>query len=368
MFDYEKKIAAAETYARKYLVDPSVDSVFIGGSLTAGLGSPTSDVDLFVLMTNEAVFPRKTWQAIVENTRIDIEVYTIREFEEALDDVLSMTFSRSEIPIVWGLKSKMDLIARFENSVIVKRSGYLDKANERLATCKKNFCSLLTNYWSLVIEAVKEDFVGSVLADDYHTAAYLGQNLLSVAGKSFVSAFGDTYFGEKWVYQQLKRSCLNQHVFKRFFSLQTGEWVRDGRHGAVEVLCMAQNLILAAQAKNAIKGQDMFDPNVFFAPMECRADAFCRNPLFGAFKVGEGVQMHWEMHKDIVLSARLLCLMGIVHMRCLSEVLKLIREREELVRVFGEVDERAVAEMICKLRAKELLMETPSDISALICL
>lgn len=365
MIECGEKIASAEKYAEKFSPDPTVDSVFIGGSLTAGLGSLTSDVDLFVLVEENASL-RKTWQAIVENNRIDVEVYTIREFETALDDVLSVDFSREAISKVWALKSKMDLIARFERSVVVKRSKMLKEAEQRLAAEKDKFYALLTNYWSLVFEAVKEDFIGSVLAGDYQTAVYLGQNLLSVAGKSFVSAFGDSYFGEKWVYQQLKRSCLSRETFQKFFSLQMGEWNRDGRRGAVEVLYMAQNLILAAQTMNTCRGRWMFDPNAFFTSFERGDNCFYRNPLYGAFKVGEGVQVHWEMHKDVVLSSRLLCLMGIAHKRCVHDMYQLIRENDDLVKIFGEVDEDALEGMLGKLQAKGLVLAAPSDASTLI--
>lgn len=366
MLGYENKITSAEAYAERFLSDWSVDSVFIGGSLTAGLGSPTSDVDLFVLTEDKADSSQRTWQAVMENTRIDIEVYSIREFEGALHDVLSTDFNRREIASIWDLKSKMDLIARFENSVVVKQSERLDGAKQKLEADKDRFYVLLANYWSLVVEAIKEDFIGSVLAEDYQTAAYLGQNLLSVAGKSFVSACGDSYFGEKWVYQQLKRSCLNQDVFKRFFSLQTGGWIGDGRRGATEVLYMAQSLVMAAQTMNALGGQEAFNPNVFFIPLGCQTEGLLRNPLYGAFKVGEKVQVHWEMHKDVVLSGRLLCLMGIAHMRCLHDVCDLIKGRDDLAEIIGGINEDAVAGMIDRLEMKGLLLSAPSDISTLI--
>lgn len=366
MYNREEKISLARKYAGRFISDPSINSVFIGGSLTAGLGSPTSDVDLF-LITDKRASLRKTWQSIVEGCRVDVEVYEVWELKEALGKILPEEPGENTLLSVRSLKSEIDLMARLEHGIVLKQSKELEQIKQALLVNANQFYSLQANYWALIVEAVKEDFIGAILAEDYHTAAYLGQNLLSTAGKSFSSATGDSYFGEKWVYQQLVRSSLGGELFQRFATLQFGWWSERKREGALEVLYMAQDMVVAAQLQGVFSGERGCDLSAFFTSLKKReGETLYRHPLYGAFRVDGGVQVHWELHKDMVLSNRLACLLGICSGRSLSEIYRLVKKNACLRGALGDPNEERLVGMVEKLRDNGLVLASLSEVNDLI--
>lgn len=359
-----EKLNYAKQYAERFISNPDVNSVFIGGSLTAGLGSPTSDVDLFVLVNNETAL-QETWQAVIKKSRIDVEVYSLEKFRSMLDDVLRMDDDKKSIFAARSMRTQMDLIARFKNSTVVKQSAELALMKKSLESRERFFRSFQTNYWALIVEAVKEDFLGSVIDEDFSTAALLGQNLLTAAGKAFVSAGGDSYFGEKWVYKQLKRSGISQQLLDAYFVLQTGDWVRDGKNGAIKLLDFAQSLVMCAQVQNAACSGEKADLELFLPAISLSVPNY-RNPAFGVFRIEGKNLMHWELHKDITLSNRMLCLLGLCGGRDSREVLRLVRSNEAIAKMVGDIGEKEMQSFIDKFVELQLLLTSKEEILSLI--
>ena len=103
---YEQKIECAERAAEMLGSLEPIDSIFAGGSLTAGLGNITSDVDLFLLVKDKTQF-EETWQSIDRGNRIDVEVYTLDELGQALRESCETKFApaRSGIVGIWSSHS-----------------------------------------------------------------------------------------------------------------------------------------------------------------------------------------------------------------------------------------------------------------------
>src|SRR4051794_38408927 len=81
----EEKLAHAMSGAQQIADEPYTDSVYLAGSLTAHLGSPTSDVDVFVLTGKADVDDRPAQQKRYGDLRLNIESYSIEWIDAALE-------------------------------------------------------------------------------------------------------------------------------------------------------------------------------------------------------------------------------------------------------------------------------------------
>lgn len=347
---YEKKLHVARSEAEKYLSSSDVDSVFIGGSLTAGLGNVTSDIDLFVIV-NDKSRCRDTCQTISAGNRVDTEVYTVEEIQAAIAGVCAFEFRVSSSPQVWKMEDSLDLVSRFQHGVFVKESETIQRLRAFLRENASQFNNLLTNYWALDVEANKEDFLGASLDGDYDTAALAGQGLVSAVGKAIVSSLGDTYFGKKWVCRQLARTAPEGLSLPDFLEYQSGSWKNSASSGALAVLYFVQDCLLAAQL-NATSGSHSISR---LCEKKNVAAGYHRHPGYTVFSEGGKVLLHWELNKQFYVSTRMAWLWGICQGLTLSEIRAEISDSPLLSEVFHGADDGHLESMLKKMEGMGLI-------------
>lgn len=332
---YEQKIECAERAAEMLGSLEPIDSIFAGGSLTAGLGNITSDVDLFLLVKDKAQF-EETWQSIDRGNRIDVEVYTLDELGQALRESCETKFAPARSGIVRDLERSLDLVSRFAYARVLKQSNALFELQNYLKERFNNFLSVMVNYWALDVEAAKEDFIGAAYEQDYGSAVFSGQAMVAAAGKQMAASWGKCYFSKKWVYKQLVQLGLKERALDYYVEMQRGSWRSLGAEGAVALLNYTQALQALSHLK--LNGINIGNDGLLWCKAgEPGAGRYYRHPGYGVFSIDEKALLHWELHKDVTLSMRMLTLWTICQGKNDEEILAEILETPVVTELFGEM-------------------------------
>ena len=241
----EAKMATATAAAQKLADDPRMNAVYLGGSLTAGLGSSTSDVDVFVLL--EAEDDGIARQIRVGDERLDVETYTVGWVRDALAKLGRWSSSRRQLRHEALSAEQLDFLIRMRDAEVIKDSSSLAALRSALAAAEDRLRQHALSSWALEANGHLSDLKGALQDDDHGSAGLMTQSLLSCAGKAVTTAAGDLYFNSKWVHRQLRRSLPEDFPHDLFRELQSGIWSVGGSSAkALEVLFLQQTMMAAA--------------------------------------------------------------------------------------------------------------------------
>ncbi|MEU6997299.1 hypothetical protein [Nonomuraea sp. NPDC046570] len=350
----EEKLAVARNAVAEVLNDDELDAVYLAGSLTAGLGSPTSDVDVFAVTSGTGRTAIR--QAKVGAERLDIETYTGEWFDGALRKLAAWEATRSDLRSKRLSETELDVLIRLRQSEVVKDSPRLAAYRRLLAENEHKLRQMALSGWGIDANAQLSDFRGSFQDGDLETAALLGQYLVVCGGKAVAAAAGDLYHGRKWVYCQLRRSAGESFPYERFSYLQSGAWARDEpAAGALELLSFTQTLMVAAQVLG------WAEPQVTAWPFwSTGTDGYRRNPDFNVIRLSNGVLLNNELRSQFVVQPHVALVWGLCNGRTEKEVVEAALELGRYVGGDTQVALTAerVRQIIETLDARELVSQT----------
>jgi len=220
------KVAKARQLAQRLKDDGELDAAYVGGSIAAGFGNPTSDADLFALRRHHGEGPRVV-QFNAGGDRIDVEFYTYVEADEMLDRIGTLVPAADNLQLLGETKDALDWHSRLLQSIDAIDSPDLARLHARAEEVRPSAQRLAVSHWILFSDSMAEDFRGALEAGQTATAVYASQQMLAYAGKGLVTALGDLYFPAKWVFEQVARTSPDHVGFADFYALQTGRWA-DG--------------------------------------------------------------------------------------------------------------------------------------------
>lgn len=312
----EEKLATARTATARLAEDPQMDAIYLAGSLPAGLGSPTSDVDVFAIVSSEA--DTRVRQITEGGERMDVEAYTVDWFRGVLAKVEQWAISRQDLRSTGLTKNELDVLLRMRQMEIVKDSPNLTNLRDRLAENENRLRQITLNHWALEANGHLSDFKGSCEDEDFTTAALVGQTLMLCAGKGLTAAAGDPYYGTKWVHRQLERSISKDFPHALYISLQTGTWADgDPREGTKEFLSFLQTLSVASQLLGWAAPEVNRWPFWVTGPGPLR-----RNPQYNVIHLTEGVLLNNELRRQFVVKPDVALVWGLCNGRETEEVVE----------------------------------------------
>jgi predicted nucleotidyltransferase len=232
--------------------DNPVDEMYLSGSIYGGLGTSTSDIDLYVVtdmgVEDMAVQDRAggttkdVVHAMVDGVVVDVEVRA----PGRLDDV-TRRFARYRYELdgsdqvsyhPWDLVDavRLHLGEPIGASPLVRRLRSRLDADELRRLVITHYAARCTH--------LSRDLGGQWQRGDTRTLAYLAHNLLNLALEAFAAGCGELYMGEKWTWVKLARRIDEPHrsqLERLFFA-----GVDEPDDGSLEAL--ARRRILAAQS------------------------------------------------------------------------------------------------------------------------
>jgi hypothetical protein len=310
----EAKLDTARRSALAITHDDDIEALYLAGSLTAGLGSPTSDVDVFAVSRTDT--RPVTRQATVGGERLDIEIYSRSWFEDVVDRAAAWTITRSDLRSKGLSPLELDVLLRLRQSEILKDSPEFQRLRARLGGLEERLRQLAVSRWGLLVNGDLSDFRGAVADRDFESAALVGQTMLVYAGKAVAAAAGDLYYGPKWVYRQLRRSLGAEFPWDRYCYLQRGSWAaEEPEAGAADVIVLTQTLNVAAQTMG------WHGTNVAAWPHWLRQDGrYQRDGAFNAIHLTDGVLLNNELQAQYVVAEHVALIWGLCNGRAEKEI------------------------------------------------
>lgn len=286
-----ERLDTANGVAARLLEDGEASGVIIAGSLPAGLGNSTSDIDLFAFADGTE---NSTQQVRIDNARVDIEWYdestVLRDFRA----LLSTSLNWKGIISLWPQDDTIDLAFRIHTGIVKADSKLL--IDREVQNNIDRLRQIALSKWALIVNTHLSDYLGVQRKGDLRSTALVGQTLLASAGKAVTSAAGDYYYGRKWVYAQLGRSALPLFDGEGFWSAQSGAWASQTNVDVDAPLRLAQSLVSGA----LLCGWD--DTGMSVWP-SAKVDTVgpLRSPDWSFFRTDSGFLLHKELRGNLAL-------------------------------------------------------------------
>ncbi|MFF9018216.1 nucleotidyltransferase domain-containing protein [Streptomyces sp. NPDC014870] len=341
--------------------DSSVDSVYLAGSLTAGLGNPTSDADLFVLLSPGAqAGADDVTQYSVDGHRVDVERYALADVEAQVERIVTFELRRDGLTELHKLADPLDFVLRLLTSETVVASPALSRLQERVAASLANVRRTAINYAAIGVNGHLEDFLGAAAEGDLDTAAFAGQELVAHAGKAVTGASGDLYFSNKWVYKQLARTPVDGFPVEAFTSYQRGLWTAGGVEEAEALVRFVQTCVCVSQLLGGAGVPLGAWPS--WTPETSRTEGLWRHPAYNVLTSGDGVLLHWELHRQLLLKEPAAYVWALCDGRTQDDVIAGVRQLATHVPSLATLDAGRIGSLLASLREKSLVATEPYSV------
>lgn len=198
----ERRALAREVAARLAL-RPGVTTVFVIGSLLVGLGSHTSDVDVYI--AGPDLTPERE-QIFAGPVRIDVHRLKTESLTVTVKRVVAATL-RSDDGVDVVPDQDVTTAVHLCYGEIIADGGAL-ALQQTLREHNGTLRHLLITRWLNLAHYGQEDLAGLMdVPEDADAATMVARLLLRTAGKALAAACNDLFPGEKWVWRQLDRSA-----------------------------------------------------------------------------------------------------------------------------------------------------------------
>jgi predicted nucleotidyltransferase len=354
----EEKMEAARKLGHALAADAggAIDSVYIAGSLTAGLGNPTSDADLFVLLNPGVPVGDEAGQYSVDGHRVDVERFCLVDVEAMVEKIAAFELRRDGLTALHKLPDDLDFVFRLNSSETVVESEALLRLRRRITDSLPAVRRTAINYFAIALNGHLEDFLGAAAEGDLDTAAFAGQQLVAYAGKAVAAASGDLYFSNKWVYKQLARTPVEGFSTGLFRHYQRGAWTEGGTDAAESLVLFTQTCVtvsqLLAEAGVPLSGWPSWQHGN-------RGTGLWRNTTFNVLRIPEGVLLHWELNRQLVLKEQPAYVWALCDGRSVDEIVAGVLSLAERVPALEGMTRERVEAVLAALQKRGLVGTEP---------
>jgi hypothetical protein len=241
----DRKLDAARKAGAGIAAEPGVQAVYIAGSLTAGLGSTTSDVDLFVVSHEQPACGTEPEQRDVDGVRVDIERRKPGAMLAAASRMTTYDFTTKNTTSVHFKPGAYDNVIRLLHSEPVLASAEYDEARTLMSDKMDNLRRLVMGQWVMRCANDMVDCEGAFIDNDMDSALLISHSLLVQAAKCYLAGAGDLYIGPKWMMKQLARTAPDLLGPVGVLLFTTGS--RSGADIVGDRIRLTQALLTAAQ-------------------------------------------------------------------------------------------------------------------------
>lgn len=235
---------------------PDLEYAFLAGSVAAGFGSPTSDLDLFVGGSPQTIaFVRDVVPSRIGLRRIDVEQVDQLGLEQACDDLSRLAERIPDAPtaLLYAMEPQIKIVGAALHAVGLpspcpEAAFVLSKALEARSAYRR-VLNARSNVW---VNNTAEDLRGLLLAEDDLPTRRRAHDLLELALDMWLTTTGEDYPDEKykWVTHRLRRIPLDRDDQRAIFdayhpeqNLPTGPKEPHRVAGLAQVLRMRALLV-----------------------------------------------------------------------------------------------------------------------------
>ncbi|MFD0885806.1 hypothetical protein ACFQ08_14750 [Streptosporangium algeriense] len=217
--------------------------IYLGGAPTAGLGSPMSDIDLFVVRADCESPPPA--QLEFEGERADVEYLDLEQLRRDVQESTVFRVTNTDFSQTARFsRNRLDVLTRFLLGEVVVDDGELAALRRRLADNMPDYKRLLIARHAIDAHNLNEDICGAILNGDAPATRYLSQEFLHRATEAYLCMRDDLYVNTKWIWARWRRSASEPlkasltEVIDHAYTAE-GDVVRRNRFLGQDLLVMA---------------------------------------------------------------------------------------------------------------------------------
>lgn len=239
------QLDATRQLAGKALATRPGTLAYLGGSVLVGLGTPRSDVDLFLVTDLDT--ETSAAQILIDGVRVDVETVPLAWLTKTIDRCTTFALSDSDFSQLDGLTTPvMTRLIRFALGEIVADDGRLRALHRRLDDASAEVTRLLVAGFCLLAQNSVEDVEGFLAIDEPRPARLVAEQALLQAAEALLIREGDVYLGTKWVWHRWRRSIGERYGAGLVEYLLDGGAPVTGRQDILRMLWLTQGLALCA--------------------------------------------------------------------------------------------------------------------------
>ncbi len=258
MFDLQRELGALSEMAM--LRKPYVNSAYATGSLLAGFGTPTSDLDVIVLVRSGSDKELAKQDGALRrhgSVRADIEVFTLDEFAEAIGACADFR-AAWEANRIYRIALAVRLLSQFTAAALVlKPSAELTDFSDQIAAQRAELMRISVMRSVIYGNNAQEDLLGLVEDGDEIGAIRRSHGYLDFGIDAWCTSRGSIYPDDKfkWVWRRLNLVLSSERELATLRTLHVPETVVEpvpevaSRRGDTAQALLAQ-AALAAWAPN----------------------------------------------------------------------------------------------------------------------
>lgn len=219
---------------------------FVAGSSTAGLATATSDVDVFLVVQEEA-WAKSLGQVYLDGRRYDVEGISQATLDGYGDFVRDFQVSLDSMSLFASLDEHLPAITRFFYAQDISANPRLKQARAELRTQEAKLRWMAVGMHTFNAGNLAVDVVGNLMDGDSHQAFISSGNVALEACLALCAAGGELYGGAKFVVPKLRRLQLADGFWQTFESAVLSPVSSDLLSPTLDRLAFAQLVTAVAQ-------------------------------------------------------------------------------------------------------------------------
>lgn len=297
--------------ARQILPTLSAKAAYLSGAPLAGLGTPTSDVDLHVVYDGRQQPSNR--QVVSGGRRIDVRYWTEESLANRINMCTRYDFTEdntSQLDVI-GRKT-LDEAIRLAIGWVLLDDGFLQRLRAILEANASELMKLVNGVMAVEAQFLVEDAQGFIEMGSPEPAAYVSRDALVSAAESKLAFDGDLYLGRKWIWARWARTIdLKLGVDARDLVLDKGDR-QESITQSLRRLWLCQDLLLQSSLRCSY-------------PLETRLshEDVRRDPYATPIPTMDAVLVYRSGRKAVRLSRQGALLWAVAHGRSAEDAIRL---------------------------------------------
>ncbi|MFC5170991.1 hypothetical protein [Streptomyces mutomycini] len=206
---------AAESAVREHGLWDSCHGAVMAGSLSVGLGTSTSDVDVYVFVDEVS---KGRSHPVRDGIRVDVEQIAVGEIRELSEKFRAFTSIGEERSQTHMDESALKLAVRTHLGAVLKPDAFVQEVRQNLDPLVLR--QVLMARSMALLGAYVEDVLGAIEVRDLPTAVCASGIALDMAADALLAACGDVYVSDKLRLRRLVREPRLRGFARTYWDLQ----------------------------------------------------------------------------------------------------------------------------------------------------
>jgi hypothetical protein len=204
----------------RHIDAPEGCGAVLEGSIAAGFGNDSSDIDFLLLDPGEYRHPTMPTILFVDGRRVEVRIRSAGQVRETVEYVRKMARSGPRQLMRVSL-DELDRCERLLGAVALRRPDLVDSVRSVLPPAE--MAQIVSAWFHGLAQRSARYAVALLTLGAHEEATRWARTALLRAAKTWAARHGETYLGSKWISQQLARISEEAELQARLWALVEGD-------------------------------------------------------------------------------------------------------------------------------------------------